>query len=413
MKGFYRGWLQVIVAFLVQGISGASIFISYSLVVAPLKLEFQPSNAVLMLGITMVSLVSGVISPVLGKAIDQKSIRSLMLVGAISLSLGFLSLSFVTAMTQVVIIYAVFMAASGALLGPLASAALLARWFNRRRGLAMGLASSGTAMGGLLLPPLIQGLIDVFEWRMALQIFSLVVFITSVPLIALLVKDQPEEQDLEIESPLDTESAEHRPGALQPLTSKQILGDIRFWILTFAVGSLFAGGVGVTSNMVQLSATKGVDVTQTALLLSVVAGANFTAKLLWSSIIDRWKPVIALGVMVVVQLIAMTGFIIAQDFTGLVISILFYGLSSGGVSVAWSLTLSRIYGAVRLGQVMGFMTFTLMPFTMLAPPLIGWSYDVTQSFNYGLIGYSIMLGVVLVCLPKLRTTSGRSATAEA
>lgn len=402
MAGFYRGWWQVGIALLIQAISGASIFTSYSLIVTPLKLEFQPSNTVLMLGITLVSMVSGIVSPILGKAIDQRSIRNFMLLGAVLLSLGFFLLSLAGNMIQVAIIYALCMAVGAVLLGPLSSATLLARWFNRRRGLAMGLASSGGAIGGLVLPHLIQGLIEGFEWRAALQIYSVVVFVATVPLIMLLVKDRPESDDMAIENPPET--ATKQQSNLTPLASKDLLTDLRFWLLTITIGSLFAGGMGVTSNMVQISSTKGVDAGQAALLLSIVSGATFGAKLLWSAFIDRLTPVMALCVMVVIQASGIIGFVISQNFVGLAIAIVICGLSSGGVSLAWSLTLSRIYGPARLGQVMGFMTLTLMPFTMLAPPLFGWSYDMTGSYNYGLIGYVIVLGLALAGLTQLRVS---------
>ena len=401
MKGIYRGWWQAGVALLLQAISAASIFTSYSLIAAPLKAEFEPSNMVLMLGITVVTLMSGILSPALGKAVDRKSIRNLMVLGASLLSAGFLLLSFVTSMVQAVVVYALCMSASTVLLGPMTSAALLARWFNRRRGLAMGLASSGGAFGGLLLPPLLQALIDGFEWRAALQIYAVLALLVAVPLILILVKDRPSADESHVENITETAS---EGNALSRGAASQgpFLKDPRFWLIALIMGSLFGGGVGLISNMVQLAGTKGVEPSQTALLLSISSAATFGAKLVWSTIIDRLKLTLALAAMLVIQGIAVAVFVISGNFIGLVAAIVTAGLAAGGVVPAWSLTLSRLYGAARLGQAMGMMTFLIMPWTMLSPPLFGWAYDVSGTYNVGLLAYLALLAMVLVGLTQLR-----------
>lgn len=396
----YPGWWQVAIAMLIQAISAGSIFTSYSLVAAPLKAEFEPSNMVLMLGITMVSLISGLCSPVIGAAIDRFSTRSLMLLGLGLVAVGFLLVSMATAMIQVIVVYAIFMAVGSVLLGPIASSTLLARWFTRRRGMAMSLAASGGAIGGLLLPPLLQGLIEGYEWRWALRLFAGGIFLVCGPLIYLLVIDRPADRNIQGEADGVAESVALHADA--SLSMASVVRKPTFWLISLMMGTLFAGPMGVISNMIQLVSDKGVSAAQGAFLLSIFSGANFIGKLLCAGLIDRSSLRGAMAVMLMGMGCSMVGFLQADSYWSLLIASAVCGLSGGAASPVWSVMLARTYGAERLGKVMGLMTFIIMPFTLLSPPVFGRIFDQTGSYDNAFLGYMAMLVFALLMLTQLR-----------
>lgn len=406
-KAIYPGWWQVAVVLVIQAVGAASIFTAYSIVVAPLNTEFQPSHATLMMGIMVVALLSGIISPLLGAAIDRFSLKHLMALGGTMLGLGFAALSFSTAMTQVIIIYAVFMSVAAVLLGPLSSSALLARWFNRRRGMAMGIAASGGAVGGLLLPPLLQLLIDGFEWRIALRIYAAIAFIVTAPVVLLLVANRPEDRNIEPEAPADASVSQVIPDQIMTteFNVKQLFLQPRFWIISLVLGSLFCGPMGVVSNMVQFVGTKGIDASQAALLLAIFSGTNFAGKLLVASFIDRMHLRIVIAAMLFFTALSMLGFIFAGSFALLVGIVMLTGLATGGDVPMWSLLVSRIYGPQCIGKVMGIMTVIIMPFTMLAPPIFGWVFDMTHSYANALFGVFALLICSLLLLTQLNINS--------
>lgn len=406
----------MVIALMVQAIGAASIFTAYSIVAAPLKAEFQPSTMVLMFGLTVTSLASGVLSPPLGSAFDRFSIRWLMAGGAAWIALGFLMLSFTQSMTHVVIVYGVFMAPALVLLGPIGCATLLSRWFNRRRGLAMGLASSGGAVGGLILPPLLQSLIDHFEWRTALQVYGLIIFAVAVPLISLLLRDRPTAALIAREQPAtstasealaqsavtSTSEAGTKAEPADTMSTRVLLTHPAFWLVSMVLGTLFAGPMAIISNMVQFVGTRGISAAQGAVILSVISGANFAGKLLCASVMDRTSLRFLFAVMLVGLGISMVGFLNVDSFSMLVAVAVICGLSSGGASPLWSLSLSRIYGPQQIGRVMGIMTLVIMPFTLFSPPIFGWVFDQYQSYSNGFIGYLVMLVLALACLSRLR-----------
>jgi MFS family permease len=142
MLMFY-GWVLAAVAFLVLMLSNGAIMYSYSVVAVPMGLEFEASRLVMMLGVTLMTLCGGIVSPWFGSLVDRWSLKGMMLLGAIGMSFGYVVLSFTTASWQVPVVYGMFMMLGTNLLGPLTTSTLLARWFTKKRGMAMGDSGGG------------------------------------------------------------------------------------------------------------------------------------------------------------------------------------------------------------------------------------------------------------------------------
>lgn len=380
-------WRQLAIAMLTQAISGGSIFTAYSVIAAPLKATFEPSNMVLMLGITIVSLVSGVLSPALGKAIDNYSIRRLMLIGLALAAAGFFLLSAAQSMTQILVIYGALMAAASILLGPIATSALLARWFTHKRAMALGIAASGSAIGGLLFPPLIQLLIEAFEWRLALQLFAGLILFGAAPLIAWMVIDTPPATET------DTPKT-----AAPTFNLRTLLMDFRFWSIVVIIGALFCGPIAIISNMIQMLGGKGISATQGALLISLFSATNFGGKLVFAAIADRTPMGLLLSLTVIGIAAGTIGLMSTSAHLSLALCAALIGLFAGFTTPLWSLLLAKLYGPENLGKLMGIMSLFIMPLTLASPPLFGWAFDVTGSYNTALLAYS---GFVALTLPLI------------
>ncbi len=386
----YASWCQLTCAVLVQAISAGCIFSSYSLIAASLKSEFASSNMVSMLGLTVISLCSAFVSPTIGSAIDRFSARKLMLLGLSLFSAGFLLLSVTTSMTQAVLIYAVFMAISSVLLGPIATSALLTRWFTAKRGLALGIAASGGAIGGLLFPPLIQSLIDGLEWRVAFRYFGMGILLIAGPIILLLVQDYPADP-AESHKQAGLSSPPAHSGLLA--TAKTAFRDNQFWLIAITMGILFCGPIGVISNLIQIAGDRQIETNKAVYLLSIFAAAGFTGKLIFASLVDRVSISIALFVTLTGIGVGFFTLMSAQTYATMVLACVTIGLFSGTASPLWSLLLASIYGPDRLGKMMGLMNLCFVPFTLSAPPLFGLMYDLFGSYDWALLGY---LGLLLV-----------------
>jgi len=398
----FHGWWLVATALVLQAASSASVFTAYSVIATPLQSAFAPSRMLLMMGVTVAALASGTLAPTLGAAIDRFSLRLLMLCGVVSLGSGFVLLSLVDSMAQVLLVYLLPLAVGCVLTGPLAGSALLARWFTRRRALALSIAASGGALGGLVIPPLLQFLIDTLEWRTALRLYGVGILLVTVPLVTWVVVSRPAERGLYPDGDREPPAEAIAGGHARVGSMLVFVRDANFWLIAVSLGLLLACPMGLLTNLLPLVGERGIAGAPGALLLSAFSAANFVGKLASGVIADRHDYRILLAAIAVVLCFGMFGYERSHGYLALGAFSVVLGLAQGAAVPLWSIILARVYGPDNMGRSMGLTSLFIMPFTLVAPPLFGRVYDVTGSYDTALLGCVVLLACVLPLVAMIR-----------
>ncbi|MEQ9463211.1 MAG: MFS transporter [Haliea sp.] len=394
----FYGWLLVGVAFLVLMVSSGSIMYSYSVVAVPLGAAFEASRMTMMLGITGMTLAGGLLSPFMGGLIDRGSLRRMMFLGAVGLASGYLLLSFTTASWQVPIIYAALMMLGINLLGPLTTSTLLARWFSRRRGMALGVAAVGTSVGGFVFPPLVQWLIDSFEWRNALRILGLGSLLLTLPAIWL-VANRPADRGLHPDGDAPPPSGGPLP---PPLSTAALLRERNFWLVALSISLLFGVYSALLANLVPFALDTGSTPDRAAFLISAMALAGIAGKLGFGAIADRVDLRAGLAASMALVITGVVFYVVGDGYSMLLFGSISLGLAAGGMLPVWGALLAVLFGAANYGRVMGMMNPVIMPMTLLGPPLAGLVHDATGSYTGAFLGFVVALLAGLVLLPMIR-----------
>lgn len=402
----FYGWWLVAVAFLVQVISSGTITYSFSVIATAIGAEFNANHASMVVATSVMFFTTGVLSPFVGPMLDTKSLRAFMAFGSLSLAAGFVLLSYSTQVWHVIAIYAVFISFGSLLLGALTAATLVARWFDRRRGLAMGIATIGTSVGGLLFPPLIQWLIDNMGWRTAMQYVAGSVLLLSTLPVLLLVKNKPQDMGLlpdgALELPSDTSNVEHHA---QFASSASILKNKDFWCLAIVMGCLFGVYTALLSNFVPLAGSRGVESSDAAWLISVIAVSGMVGKLIFGSLADRIDLRHGLATSIALIICSLLLLQMVSGFTLIAATCVALGLSAGGMLPVWAAMLATLFGPDNYGRVMGTMSPVLVPFMVLGAPLASSAFDNTGSFNLAL---QASCGVLIFALFLLYRLPGKA-----
>jgi MFS family permease len=409
-KPVFLGWRQVLVCFLAQAVSAPIIATSFSVVIVPIGEAFHPSRMLLMLPMTIVATVSSLSAPIWGWAVDRLSMRNLMLLGATLLAGGFVALSFATSMIEVLLIYGIACPAAMNLLGPLAVSTLLSRWFTKKRATALGLAAAGISLGGFLFPPLIQALITAFEWRMAFRLIALIIFLGVVPAILLFVVNRPSDRNLHPDGDSVAPATAEDARGEQYRTLGAVLRDPTFWLVALMIGLTLTGTKGLMSNLVPLAMDIGVAKPQAALVISFFAAAGFAGQLLFAALGDRIDPRLGMSAILVLFAVGMLCFFFATDSKLLFGGGVLLGLGTGAMVPLWGFLLARSFGPENVGRVMGLMSFAILPFG-ITPPLFGWVFDKTGSYDDALLFLAVALLVVIALVPRLRTQESPAVAA--
>jgi MFS family permease len=401
MGNYFPGWRQVALCFLLLSATGM-IASTYSLVAVPLYQEFRPSRMVLMLSMTAMAGSSAVLMPIMGGVLDRFSVRKMMVVGALCLAAGYAALSFATSFNQVLVIFAVLMALANVLIGPLAVTVLLSRWFEQRRGRAIGIAIAGISAGGFFFPMIVQGLLDAYQWREALRLLGFILLLFTVP-VALLTIDSPQQRGLVPDGASPAHESATERTAIEPISASAILTDPAFWMIAASVAVVTAGMKGSVTNLAPLALDAGVAPSRAAYLISIYAGCSFVAKMLFATFSDK------LGARAI-MFVSLCGFAVGmicltQAYLGfgmIAFGVAVVGLFGGMMVPIESYLAPKVFGQGAVGRAMGLLSGTILIALLLSPPLFGFIFDQTGSYAGIFWTFGGLAAVALLAIPKLR-----------
>lgn len=402
----FHGWRLVGSGFVLQGLATAAVSYSYGVVLGPIAAEFGASRFETMLGITASTLVSGLVSPFLGIAMDRQSLRRLALAGSLLLGSGFALLSRATAIWQVVAVYGLCMAPAMVLIGPTMVSTLLSRWFSRRRGTALGVAAMGTSAFGLLMPPLLQMAIAGVGWRDALLGSGVALLLAALP-AAWMIRDRPQSLGLGMDGDPPADGPAAAAAGPDSATTRGIFAQSNFWMVAVVVGLLFSTYSAMMSNLVPLARDNGHAAELGALLMSAIAGCGMAGKLAFGVVADRIDLRLGLAAAIVLVVCSLVMLMAAANYPTMLAASCLLGLAAGGMLPVWGSLMAVLFGAAHYGRVMGLMSPVMMPLILAGAPLAGWSCDRSGSYLPALAGFAAALLLALVALARIRMPARR------
>lgn len=193
---FFYGYLVLAVCFLCQVMGSGFVMYAFSVYVKPISGEFGWSRAEIMGASTTMGLVMGFLAPFVGRLIQTFGAKKMIAIGALITGVGFLLLSLTKNMWQYYVSYAV-VGMGSAVGGIVPTSLVVANWFKRRRGFAIGLLGTGIGLGGFSGPLLIGAyLIPHFSWQTSYVVSGVVTALVIIPLSLLIIETKPEDMGL-------------------------------------------------------------------------------------------------------------------------------------------------------------------------------------------------------------------------
>jgi MFS family permease len=191
---FFYGWIIIAVTFVTMAI-GVNARTAFSLFFPPILGEFGWDRGVTAGAFSFGFVVSAAMSPLIGRLMDRLGPRSVMELGVALMGGGLLLAPLTTQPWHLYLTIGVLVGAGSICLGYTGQSLYLPNWFNRRRGLAIGLAFAGVGIGSITLLPWVQVMIDQTGWRTACTAMGLLVLVVLAP-INLFLRKRPEDMGL-------------------------------------------------------------------------------------------------------------------------------------------------------------------------------------------------------------------------
>ncbi|MBF7013584.1 MFS transporter [Novosphingobium resinovorum] len=399
-----RGWAVVVAAMVGVALGLSPIpFYTIGMLAPQLSAEFGWSFAALMASITVQSGVVMIASPLAGIAIDRFGARPVALVSLPLFGLSFMSLALSNGSLTLYYAQWVIMAVLG--VGTLSATwtRVVTQWFDKWRGMALGLASCGTGITGFIIKPLCAHLIETHGWRTAVVVVGCLPIVVGVPVVALLFREMARGAAAP-DKPLEAAEEVVQPG----LTLAEAARDRRLWIMAGAFLFIAFALTAPTPNLENILKTRAFTLPQigeitAAFGLSVIAG-----RLIGGWLLDRfWAPLIAL---VILAFPALGCWLLTSSTLSPLIAtlaVISLGFGAGFEFDLLAYLISRFFGQRHYGAIYGCFYAVIAFAGGLGPVVFGYVFDRIGDYTIALRSGSacLVVGAVLLlamgAYPKL------------
>ena len=324
----YYGWYVVVGCFFLSLMTSGTIF-SFSVFLGPVIEAFDQSTANTSLVFGLQSLLTFGGAALLGFAVDRYGVRRLLVVAGALVCTGLAGASQASTFLGVVVAYSV-VAATGLGITFVVAYTTPPRWFERRRGLATGVAVSGWGVGILAMPPLIDALIDVVGWQQAYLILAGMFFV-AIAIAVTLLATRP--SDLGVD-----------------------------------VGDEFAesAGAGRRAGVIGVSA---------------IGAMNIVAKFAAGGIADRAGADLTMAGFVALMCLVTPVMVAFPTPTSVVVLAALFGFGYGGIAALMSPLMAELFGTADLSTLFGLTSIGFAVAGIIVPYLVGFGFDLFGTYD--------------------------------
>ena len=386
---FRRGWGTIVASVAGFAFGVASLATSYSIgvFINPLNVEFGWSRAEILVVAAIVTVGVVPLSPLVGWIADRLRVRRLIIASQTAFGLSFFALGLLT--NDLWTFYALyfFVAVLGAGTIAVSFAKLITAEFVRHRGLALGLAMSGSGICAFLVPPFAAYVVEAYGWRIGFCSLGLLPLLICVPLSLRFLHDPTGITDGGSKRP------DRNAGAQGDTSLGEALRSYRFW----AMGVLFLFGsatnTALITNFVPILGDQGYPATQAATMAGSFGIALIAGRVIVGTLIDRfWAPAVGFAFFtpaaIAIALLA-TGNL---GTTGIVASIFVIGFAAGAEVDLMGYLVARYFGLAHFGKIYAGL-YVLFGMGGLTVPFFGAARDAYGTYQPGIYVAGIVLGI--------------------
>lgn len=396
-SGSLYAWVIVLASFLCFGVVFGTVTYSFTVFVNPVAKAFGLTPTDVVLGFTALNIGTGVLGILAGRLLARFSIRNVLVAGLVTLAAGFFALSLATTIWHFYLAYAVIVAMGSSIVAPLGASAIVTNWFATNRGRALTIATLGTSVGQLLIPPFAAQLIDSGGVDAAYRAFAIMMLVVAVP-IAFIVVDHPGQRGLAANG---ADAAQPAPPPGRLFSNMEILRRADFWVILFSYLLTVIVYLGLVATIVPYARTFGVTAVQAAQLTATMGVAAIVGKIGFATFTDRMGLRNTFWIAISLNLVALILLTTVQGYAVLFVAAAAIGASAGGVLPVWPGLVAFRFGPRALPQVMGMMSPIVISLQGFGAPLI-------TSLNYR-DAFLILIGSLLLSAVLSRNLSKPAA----
>ena len=398
-SAWFAVWFSFVTLGLVYG-----VWYSFSVFFVALLKEFGWSRSMGAGAFSVFIIVSGTIGPYVGNLVYSAGPRKVIILGSILLGAGLALCSTTQTAWHFYLFFSVVTALGLGTAGWVPNVVLVQQWFKEKKGLPMGIISSGIGIGILVCVPLIQYLITQTGWRMAYRVMSVSIPLVVISLAIVFLKRPPRKVSSHTEigsQPTFVKSSlmVNEEWASRSWTVREALTTRQFWLL--ALSSLLGSLVNqsVFAHQVAFFVDHGLEALFASYIVGIVGMVSLGSKIFWGTVSDRIGREMTYSMGAACYLLGLTTLILFSAFPSPVLTYLFsifFGMGYASTAALPPLITADLFEGRAYGGIFGWLMMLVAMGGAFGAWFAGFLYDTLGS--YVPVFVILMVGASFSCL---------------
>lgn len=375
---------------------GPAVIFTVNVFMVPVTTSLGWSRGLFSSGLLASAVASPIMTPVFGHLMDRFGIHRIALPTTFLYGLALCSLSLLNAHHVWPLYLMVGCSAGfGACMGPIVYSKSITAWFDKERGLALGIATCGVGLGTLVLPELAQHVITAFGWRAAYVAVGVVTWFLSFSMIALFVREPPGHFERTRVAHADAAQQGTEPVGLS--TRDAILGTRQFWLLAaiFLIEGTANNGI-LSGHFVPMLIDRGYTAAAAAALLGLSGLAAMGARIIVGFCLDCIHGPIFSAITMLLPALGVGLLLSHSGSPAPFFAAICFGLAIGAEVDMLGFFVSRYFGRRSFGMLYG-LIFALFALGIgVGPAILGFGYD--RFHNYDPVLWVFLASLIVAAL---------------
>jgi len=405
---FHYGWIAAGVTFLTL-LAAAGARAAPSVMIVPLGNDFQWSRAKVSAIISFNIFLFGLVGPFAAALYESVGLRRTMMLAMACIGGGYVASTYATQYWQFFFCWGLIVGLGSGTAATVLGAAVANRWFDRHRGLVMGILTASSATGQLVFLPQLAQVVTAHGWRAAPKVVAWACVLT-LPIIAWLMRDGPEVAANADGAPAAPPLRRVNPARLALTTLGDAVKVRDFWLLA---GSFFVCGAStnglIGTHLVSAAYDCGIPEVRAASLVALMGIFDLFGTTMSGWLSDRWNSRYLLfgyyglrGLSLLFLPYALVG-----SSTMLLAFSVFYGLDWIATVPPTVRLTAEVFGRERASIVFGWVVAAHQVGAAFAAFAAGWLRTTSGTYMLAFTGAgALCLGAALAVLPISRAKAG-------
>ncbi len=383
----FYGWIVLAACFLTTMMASGTMM-AFGVFITPLAEDMGWSHSALSFAYALSAIVSGVGVLAIGSLMHIYSLRLIFVLGVLVHGFGIYMTSTAVSIETFYLWYGL-VAALGRSTFFMSTTTLITRWFEKRRGMAMGLMMAGNGLGPFVFSPLVTWLIFRWDWQTAFVAMSITM--TAVLILAfLLMRNHPHEMGLQpygatgpsTPAPASPSSSPTSSRAAQSVSSLwgSVLRHQKFWTLAFINFFCCVCHSIPLVHIVGFAQAAGLSAFSSSWVLGVMGISSVAGRIFWGFFADRHGARLTLMMTLFMQGTFILWLVNTQDPAVFFLYAVVWGFGYGGVGTQYGMVAREAYGTRLFGPGYSGQSCFAMVGMAVGGFLGGYLFDVSHSY---------------------------------